>query len=318
MADNYVNGWLLGLGLDTKPFDKSFKKVEERFKKLSDTTTAAQVKYQEQLDKQLATLKAQNELLKQRKPLTTSVPKAPMSPRSPSKSTQASFATSVRGVRKDVDDFRLQAQSMQMSERAGVQLAEQLKVIDSRLNAVKDNNGLRLIRQDLKQARRAAIRYQKEQKALNRTMSAGAFASKGLSDSLRNFARSWLSVFAVIGAASLAFRVAKELDSIKASFLAASGSAEVAARDFLYVRDVSLELGTSLTTAAKGYAQIATAGKAANLSLEQTREIFMAASEASTAFGLSAEDSSGIFRAMTQMLSKGKLMAEEVNFSLAA
>jgi len=173
----------------------------------------------------------------------------------------------------------------------------------------KITNQLRLVNDQLtstvQQSNRAA-----------RAFKAQTFAMNAARDSARNLARSYLSVFAAIGTAGAAGRTGIGFESIQASLLAASGSTERAAKDFEFIKDVSITLGRDLRSGAEGYQQLAVAAKDAGLSADTTKEIFLAGAEASTAFGLTAEDTFGVFRAFTQILSKGTVSSEELKQQL--
>ncbi len=153
-------------------------------------------------------------------------------------------------------------------------------------------------------------------KAQTKAFNAEEFASRGLKDSLKNLARSYLSVFAAIELVRNVGNTVVEIESVKASLLAASGSAKQAAEDFKFIQDVSFALGRDLTVSAKGYQQLGTAARAANLNTEDTKELFLAASEGAVAFGLSVDDTAGVFRAFSQILSKGTVQAEELRGQL--
>lgn len=147
---------------------------------------------------------------------------------------------------------------------------------------------------------------------LERKFRAQKFAMDAARDSARNMARSYISAFAVMGAAGAAGNTGIGLESVQASMLAASGTRSQADQDFGFVKDTSLALGRDLITSAQGYQQLAVAAKDAGLSSNQAKEMFLAASEASSAFGLTADDTFGVFRAMTQMISKGTVSSEEL------
>src|SRR5690606_32326927 len=175
---------------------------------------------------------------------------------------------------------------------------------------------LRRLRAEFQSLKRAAQEAERQQHIFERRMNAGKFAIAGFTSSLKNLARSYLSIFAVFTGLGAAFRSIKEIDTIKASFLAASGSVNQAAVDFKYVSEVALKTGRDLTSLSRGYSQIAVAAKEACISTKEMKNIFMSAVEASTAFGLSAADTDGVIRAFVQMLSKGKITAEELRQQL--
>jgi tape measure domain-containing protein len=78
-------------------------------------------------------------------------------------------------------------------------------------------------------------------------------------------------------------------------------------------RQVSSDYAVSLKPAVSGLAQIATAARANNLSFEQTEAIYRGLIASNVAFGKSQEDLDAIIRATVQVLSKGKVSAEELS-----
>jgi tape measure domain-containing protein len=153
-------------------------------------------------------------------------------------------------------------------------------------------------------------------KQTERSLRSHNFTVNSLTHSVKNLARSYLSVFAAMGAGVALYNNAKQLDSLKASMLAASGSAQQAKADFEFIRGAANDLGRDLFTAAKGFQQIGTSARAAGFGSKETREFFLAAAEGATAYGLSVEDTQGVMRAFSQILSKGSVQAEELRGQL--
>jgi len=78
-------------------------------------------------------------------------------------------------------------------------------------------------------------------------------------------------------------------------------------------RQVSSDYAVSLKPAISGLAQIATAARANNLSFDDTEKIYRGLIASNVAFGKSQEDLDAIIRATVQVLSKGKVSAEELS-----
>lgn len=116
--------------------------------------------------------------------------------------------------------------------------------------------------------------------------------------------------------ATVMSRVASKMEAVRLTLTAAAGDAVQAGKDFAYVKDIAMKYGVSLEDAARGYAKIGVAARNAGLSVDQTRELFLAGTEASVAFGLSSEEVGGIFKAFSDMLSKGTVTAEEMKNQL--
>jgi len=96
----------------------------------------------------------------------------------------------------------------------------------------------------------------------------------------------------------------------------ASGSAEQGARDFNYLRKTSQEMGLDFNVAATAFAKFSGAARGTSIEGQKLRDIFEGVGMASTVMHLTAEQSEGAFRALEQMLSKGKVQAEELRGQL--
>lgn len=180
------------------------------------------------------------------------------------------------------------------------------------IGAAKTSRDIKKLTDDMNKLIGAESTLAKRQARLNKEFRTGAFSAKALGDSMKNLARSHLSVFAAIGGATAAGNTGQNLVAVRATMLGASGDAKTAAEDWEFVKDTSFQLGQSLTEAGRGYAKIGTAAKASGMSQESAREMFLAASETATAFNLTADESQGVFRAFGQILAKGKLSSEEL------
>ena len=151
----------------------------------------------------------------------------------------------------------------------------------------------------------------KATKAMRADMKKSEFAAKSMKDSMRNLARSYLSIYAVGASVVSVVRTGQELMSLKATLLGVSGTAQGAAEDFSFISAASRRLGVDLTEATSAYGKLGAAAKAAGLDNSQARNAFLASAELATAFNLSTSDFEGVSRAMSQILSKGKLSTEE-------
>lgn len=82
-------------------------------------------------------------------------------------------------------------------------------------------------------------------------------------------------------------------------------------REAAFVADVADRLGISLRTAEQAYAGFAAAARGTVMEGARAREVFEAMSKASAVMGLSADETNGALLAVQQMMSKGKVSAEE-------
>lgn len=127
------------------------------------------------------------------------------------------------------------------------------------------------------------------------------------------------SAFAAIGAGIVAREVltaTASVETLRNQLKFASGSAEQGAKDFQYITDISKQMGLDLQVAGKAFAQFETAARGTTLAGKGVRDVFESVAMASTAMGLSSEQSEGAFLALQQMLSKGKIQAEELRGQL--
>lgn len=105
-------------------------------------------------------------------------------------------------------------------------------------------------------------------------------------------------------------------DSLERSMYAVTGSATAAAETLGWIREEADRLGQNFYTIAPEFKNIAAAARGTAMEGQNVREMFSAIVGASTALGLSADDTHGTLRALQQMMSKGKIQAEELRGQL--
>jgi tape measure domain-containing protein len=103
-----------------------------------------------------------------------------------------------------------------------------------------------------------------------------------------------------------------DLNLAKITLAQASSSQEDYSRNLQIARKVSDDYAISLKETISGYAQVSVAARANGLSLKETETIYRGVVAAGVAFGKSQEDINAIVRATVQVLSKGKVSAEEM------
>jgi tape measure domain-containing protein len=246
-------------------------------------------------------------------------------------------------VRKKAEQAAIKAQPKAFSLPSHQRLKEELKIDNIVENARKSlsetskefrviNNEARRLKSELAKvgSRDDLVRLQNQTMRLRRStaeatakireqtraMNAQKFVAKGVTDSIRNMARSYVSIFAAVEAGRAIVRTVTELDSLNASLLAAGGNAEQAGKDFEFIKVQSERLGFSLTESAKGWTQIGAAGRASNLTMEETKEVWLAGTEAARAFGLDSQRLGFVHLALSQIISKGKVSMEELRRQL--
>ena len=111
--------------------------------------------------------------------------------------------------------------------------------------------------------------------------------------------------------------VAKETTSANIALKNVSHSSGEFAKHQEWLIGVSKKYGVQINTLTSGFAKFKAAADISNMSLDSQRKIFDSVARAAVAFGLSSEDQRGVFMALQQMMSKGKVMAEELRLQLA-
>lgn len=97
---------------------------------------------------------------------------------------------------------------------------------------------------------------------------------------------------------------------------AATGSAVQARAEYLFLAQSADKLGLNLLATADGYANFAAAARGTAIEGQKARDVFLGVSQATAGLGLSADNTRGIFTALTQIMSKGKVQAEELTGQL--
>ncbi len=107
-----------------------------------------------------------------------------------------------------------------------------------------------------------------------------------------------------------------EVQRFNNSLTVGTGSAEGAAKAMSFVRKSAEDLGLDLRTSAEQFSKLSAASKGTALEGQATRDIFLSIAKASTVLGLSADQAGGALTAVEQIISKGKVSAEELRGQL--
>lgn len=83
-----------------------------------------------------------------------------------------------------------------------------------------------------------------------------------------------------------------------------------------YLSEITNKYGLELVSTTDAYVKYSAAVKGTSLEGEKARQIFSSFAGASAKLGISAKETEGIFRALEQMISKGKIQAEELRGQL--
>lgn len=141
--------------------------------------------------------------------------------------------------------------------------------------------------------------------------------SQRIRGQLLSIAASYVGIFGAISTGQKAIDVYNQRLALNTRLLVANdNNAKAAAEDYQFLRDTANRLGFSLTDLGTGYSKLAIAGKAAGFTVDETRQVFESFSEVTRVFNLSTEESARVFTALEQVLSKGKVQAEELRGQL--
>jgi tape measure domain-containing protein len=114
---------------------------------------------------------------------------------------------------------------------------------------------------------------------------------------------------AAVGFAAIAVNAAADMDSLKRALVATAGSAEEAERQFARLKEVAKLPGLGLKEAVQGSVRLQQAGFSANLA----ERALMAFGNSLALVGGGKAELDGVSMALTQIASKGKISAEEIN-----
>lgn len=120
----------------------------------------------------------------------------------------------------------------------------------------------------------------------------------------------------LVGFAGDVFKTNMAMESLQATLKYTTGSTQAADKEFAYIRETAKALGLELETAARAYIKLAASAQGTSLAGEETRKLFEALAGASVVMGLSATELEGALLAVSQMMSKGKVSAEELRGQL--
>lgn len=137
-----------------------------------------------------------------------------------------------------------------------------------------------------------------------------------LAGSLKNLA---LTAAAGIGISQIAqaFVTANmEAQRLEKGLTAVTGSTVLAAQEMAYIRETADRMGQVVNATAEAYVSLSAATKGTTLEGQATRDIFESVSLAMGKLGKSSADTQGALLAIEQMISKGKVSAEELRGQL--
>jgi len=128
-----------------------------------------------------------------------------------------------------------------------------------------------------------------------------------------SLAAGYVGLYAAIGGIISVINTYTQLEATQSRLgvVFAQNTARVAG-EIAWLRGEAMRLGVQFSVLSDEYGKFAFAAQAANFTIEDTRRTFMAMAEAGRVMKVSQEDMGGLFKALTQIMSKGKVQAEEL------
>lgn len=148
--------------------------------------------------------------------------------------------------------------------------------------------------------------------------------ASSVSKSLKSMQMQVLTFAAALGAGGLSItgfltsliQTARETSRVTTALKNVSGGAANYAKSQQFLLDLAKKYGIELLALTGNFAKFTAAASNAGVAMADQKKIFESISRASVAFGLTAEDTNLTFTAITQMMSKGKISAEELRSQL--
>lgn len=138
----------------------------------------------------------------------------------------------------------------------------------------------------------------------------------GLGRTIKNFSGMLLGGLGLSALVGQFKQASTEMSVAKATLENVSKGFKEYSENMAFLKRISNEYGQDLISLTKGFAKFHAAAKETSLSLDQQRYIYEALTRAAGAYHLSAEQTSDVMLAVEQMLSKGKVTAEELRRQL--
>lgn len=179
--------------------------------------------------------------------------------------------------------------------------------VEIRADIANISTGIKQVKDQLSQfSAQAGLQFSTAQRhadAFGGSVRGAAFQVAGMAAAMQGF-RSLVQQVADAG---------MQMDKVRRTLDFATGNGD---QGLAFARKTSRELGLELVSTAQAYGKLAAAARGTSLEGQKSRDIFKAVASASSVMGLSAEETSGALLAIGQMISKGKVQAEELRGQL--
>lgn len=135
--------------------------------------------------------------------------------------------------------------------------------------------------------------------------------------------KQFLAAFGIFGGITIfanlirdTFALIKETERYNKALRQVTETNQEYADELIFLTSISNKYGINLNSLTDSYTKFFVATKNTNLEGEETRRIFDSVSKSAAVMALSAEDTEGALKALGQMISKGKVQAEELRGQL--
>ncbi|MCB2379797.1 tape measure protein [Hymenobacter sp. BT635] len=181
-----------------------------------------------------------------------------------------------------------------------------LNALEIKLNTLKNERRVALNLNDLALANRAIQEVEQKMDQLENhgRRSGGGFGLGGLMGGL--------AIAGGVAGLMGGVRDTAQMQGMNNAITFAAGSAKEGATTLQFLDRSSDKLGLNLLSATEGYRTLAGSMMGTKLQGEGTRRMFEQVATATTVMGASGDDQKGVFLALGQIMSKGKVQAEEL------
>jgi tape measure domain-containing protein len=187
------------------------------------------------------------------------------------------------------------------------------------INARANGRSIRSLGRDFRDSGRSAAEYRHELRRVTAELRRGRVNANGFGESMRR-----LRTYIVATTASMTLfaagrdivKTGLQIEGLEVALISITGTTEKAAEEYKFFKSVVNETGVDMIAAAKGFKQLTASAKGTKLEGEDVHDIFSEVSKQSAILGMTADDTNGVFRAFSQIISKAKVSAEELNSQL--
>lgn len=195
--------------------------------------------------------------------------------------------------------------------RAGLDTHPQFGDFRERIAGASTTSELSRVNAEMRQFIRYSDQAAREQARITRQVERSSFAARSLNSSMKNMARSYLSVYALGAGGHSLYQNSKEVELMKTGLIMGTGSKQAANKEFIKIRKLADESGMDLGTAVDLYSQISMNAKDTGMNNADKDNLFRGINTMSLGFGLDKTKQKLVAKSFTQMLSKQSVQAEE-------